>query len=419
MRELNFKCCVIGGGISGLYLAYKLIQNQIFDGHEICVVEASSHFGGRLDTQQLSESTISELGAGRFNPRIHLILEQILREFSIDLIPFEYKIKLPSDLDYKFFENCFHTLSTFVFDESDSFVQAIQKRLGVEAAHRFCSLSGYKDALMDKRMSAKSGFDLISKHPEIMYSKFSKKSLWMSPRQGYKLLIDCLFDSLSQKGIRFMPKSEIIEIKKSLGVISNSSFLIHPQFIFFAIPPTLIKKIKNPWADQLYILDSIVNISLFKCFVQFEETWWKGTDLDMSCFVSENETQKLYFNSSTSQIFFYCDHKNALFWKDLSERSNVKFIETLLVKIEEVIKFKIPKNAKVKSILYKFWPIGVSYLEKHSRLIDKGFYELSDNVCICSDVFTKMSGWIEGSLMSVEAIISKLEASKLKSFCTN
>ena len=54
---------IIGGGISGLYLAYNLIQDNKYK--DILLVESSSELGGRIRTEKMEEVPL-EMGAARF-----------------------------------------------------------------------------------------------------------------------------------------------------------------------------------------------------------------------------------------------------------------------------------------------------------------------------------------------------------------
>jgi protoporphyrinogen oxidase len=45
---------IIGGGISGLYSAHKLLHNALYNHQDIAVFEKTTQLGGRLDTKYSS-----------------------------------------------------------------------------------------------------------------------------------------------------------------------------------------------------------------------------------------------------------------------------------------------------------------------------------------------------------------------------
>ena len=58
----NYDLVIIGGGISGLFLAYKLCETNL----KILVLEKDSNLGGRIQTKYVN-NYLYEGGAARFN----------------------------------------------------------------------------------------------------------------------------------------------------------------------------------------------------------------------------------------------------------------------------------------------------------------------------------------------------------------
>ena len=71
---------IIGGGISGLFLAYNLIQDDKYK--DILLIEGSSELGGRIRTEKLDEIPL-EMGAGRFSSG-HLKLLSLIKKLNLD-----------------------------------------------------------------------------------------------------------------------------------------------------------------------------------------------------------------------------------------------------------------------------------------------------------------------------------------------
>ena len=65
---------IAGAGIAGLYTAYNI--NKHFPDAKICILEASPHIGGRLNTLDYDGIQVDSGGA-RFNNKQHRILNLI------------------------------------------------------------------------------------------------------------------------------------------------------------------------------------------------------------------------------------------------------------------------------------------------------------------------------------------------------
>ena len=65
---------IIGGGITGLYLAYKL--NKLHPECPLTVIEKTNRLGGRILTKTKNNLKI-DIGAGRFSENHKLIIELI------------------------------------------------------------------------------------------------------------------------------------------------------------------------------------------------------------------------------------------------------------------------------------------------------------------------------------------------------
>ena len=71
------KIAVIGGGITGLYVASQLSKNN-----DVHLFEANNRLGGRVHTVYKGNDVIFETGAGRFNKN-HKRLFRLLRKLNL------------------------------------------------------------------------------------------------------------------------------------------------------------------------------------------------------------------------------------------------------------------------------------------------------------------------------------------------
>ena len=83
---------IIGGGISGFYLSYNLIQDDKYK--DILLIEGSSELGGRIRTEKIDDFPV-DIGGARFSSK-HLRLLSLIKGFNLE----DKMIELPKDINY-------------------------------------------------------------------------------------------------------------------------------------------------------------------------------------------------------------------------------------------------------------------------------------------------------------------------------
>ena len=87
----NYDLVIVGGGISGLFLAYKLAETNL----KVLLLEKEKKLGGRIHTIK-KDNYSYEAGAARFNEN-HLKLISLINELDLQ----DQMIQLPKDIDTK------------------------------------------------------------------------------------------------------------------------------------------------------------------------------------------------------------------------------------------------------------------------------------------------------------------------------
>jgi monoamine oxidase len=75
---------IVGGGIAGLYVAFKLAETERF---EVTVFEAGPRFGGRIETVRMGPFE-AEFGPMRFEPAVQPLLAGLLKNLGLRTDPF-------------------------------------------------------------------------------------------------------------------------------------------------------------------------------------------------------------------------------------------------------------------------------------------------------------------------------------------
>lgn len=83
------KVAIVGGGIAGVYTAWRLTRPEVDVSYDITLLEATDRFGGRIRSQLIPPLKFrAELGAMRFHPTHHL-LRALIDDLDIPTRPFD------------------------------------------------------------------------------------------------------------------------------------------------------------------------------------------------------------------------------------------------------------------------------------------------------------------------------------------
>jgi hypothetical protein len=83
------KVAIIGGGIAGVYTAWRLMHSEQADQFEVTLFESTDRMGGRIHSQLIPPLEFrAELGAMRFHPTHHL-LRALIADLNIPIRPFD------------------------------------------------------------------------------------------------------------------------------------------------------------------------------------------------------------------------------------------------------------------------------------------------------------------------------------------
>src|SRR5438128_10287169 len=90
-RSSNLEYAVVGGGVSGTYVAWRLLDAS-HNPTKIKLFEAEQQVGGRLLTVDMPRSTCRvELGGMRYSKK-QLLLSNLIPKLGFTGIPFKYPI---------------------------------------------------------------------------------------------------------------------------------------------------------------------------------------------------------------------------------------------------------------------------------------------------------------------------------------
>lgn len=406
---------IIGSGLLGLAIAYELVSNCQIEGRDIFIFDEGESPSNRLATYTSIGGGLCELGAGRFNPVLHPLLDILLRKFDIHLTEFEYEIILANAPDQIILNQFNELTGNFKKQSENSFFDFVCLEMGKDQAKLLCNLIGYQ-ALHSKHLSISNGIKMIQTHPESIF-RFNGSRNWFTPLNGFSELIHSLTNFLKSSGVNFFHSMRLCKISQNqemtrlnwlkhgvekIATDTLNSFFALPLSSFFSIPNTF--NLRTDFSSQ------VVDVPLFKCFIGYKNSWWDRYKMDKKCVITGCELQKVYFNSRNKNIFFYCDSENASYFNKLWLSDDQVFFNEVCRQISIATHLPIKELEDSNSLVAKYWPQGVLFWNKDYSPNYDGYFSLNDNSFVCSDLFTIYNGWMEGALISAKAVSANFKA---------
>jgi protoporphyrinogen oxidase len=407
------KIIIVGGGISGLYLGYKLA-----DHYDVTILEKSDRLGGRIMTKSYAGINF-EAGAGRFS-RCHKILFKLLEDFGLTskdkLIPIKKTFKYTGI--YNKIED-HDTDINYYYNKVFNHLQMKDKlHLGTTELANMTTYDFLKSVLTPREFN-----NLISIYPfkgDIKYSsalcglnilscEYNSKQFFVL-NGGLEQLVNSLEEQILSKGGII---KKVIEVTSCFSSNNGDSYILKDsnglQYscdkLILCIPPLALEKL-NPNMKYFGFLKHLKHLPLLRIYFYYEEPQGvlEGlvktvTDLDIH-FILPMNPQMIMIS--------YTDSELADMWYSLYNSDSEEFYKKILGEFREVLGVELEKPSKV---FMEYWADGMYVWKKGYDYIqnaDKISYPCK-NLYISNEGFSDKQGWIEGSLRMANDILGEME----------
>lgn len=410
----NYDIIIIGGGISGLFLAYKLS----FVNLSILLVESSNRLGGRIYTKH-NQGVTFESGAARFHST-HKKLLSLLQE--LDLVGLIYP--LPRVLDHNLRKKDMRIHSSPPYETSHNLdtMNLLQKSIVMKDKFKKeeltnISLFQYLTLIFDHETALfmKDSFGYDSEFIELnAYSALNmfEKDLFSSDQYyslqgGVSLLIEKLQSKLQQKdNVTIQMNKQVIDINDRMVLLSgNETFYF--KYLLCAIPQKSL--LQFPYFKSLSSLNSVKEIPLLRIYAKYPEkdVWFKGiqrttTDNILRHIIPIDPSKGLIMIS-------YTDNHLAETWRNAYMNGEDFLIKMLHKEIKSLYDIDPPAP---EFISFDYWANGL-HVWKPGSDSSKVSSEIirpipGKNIFICGESFSLKQGWIEGALETCYQVASSL-----------
>jgi len=411
---------IIGGGISGLYTAYKISKSAKYAHSRIALLEKEEYLGGRVFTYHDKYMDV-EAGAGRFNNK-HKLLLNLLIELNL-----EGKIQnttgksyyAPSDYTNSIYENENYNIIDRIIKLGKSEKREVLQNLSfTEYSSRF--LSTQEVEYIQQSFGYYSELVVMNAYDSIrLLEDMRPSNKFHSLEGGFSQIIEKLVEQLNKnKNITIFVKKEVISFKHSDGIFeitTDNQMKYTCNKIICTLPSNAMKKIKlragfpmkqkNTFRESL---DKIYCGSLCRIYSNFDNIWFKG----LSKTTTNNNLRIIIpYNEKKGTIMIsYSDNKYADYWNHLYHKKGIEHVNRELQRyIHQSLGISIPKPKHTKIFYWKcgvgYWKIGANSAEI-SRYIIHPFSDI--DFFVCGENYSENQQWMESALETSNHVLSLL-----------
>jgi hypothetical protein len=402
------KHTIIGSGITGLYLAYKLLLNGISSA-DIVIFEGSQRIGGRIYTNEYKGFRYS-VGAGRLGKK-HKYVMKLIKDFNLQ----DQIITIPKNTNY-FIEGRLMNEQRLLKHYNSKFKSlkelwryAIEKNKGTKYdpnlynLHNYFSLIlsanevellkvslGYLGEMYD--MNAYNGLLTLRKDFDISNNDF------FVMRDGIQILCDVLYKYIVDAGVSVKFSSILEDIKDDKKTIKVNGNTYNYSKLYLTLKRSDYMKI-DYFKKYDYLFNTVSDGHLLRIFAQYKDVWFK----DMPKILTQNKLQFIIpidYNSGLIQIS-YSDRYNADFWNAFKTDKDVKKYLTKI--LNEMFPEKNIKEPEWITMHFwesgdHMWNVGVN-TKKIQGEIDKLF--IPKDIYILGETYSERQAWVEGAIETV------------------
>tara|TARA_Y100000389_G_C17445954_1_gene511611 strand:+ start:40 stop:1623 length:1584 start_codon:yes stop_codon:yes gene_type:complete len=395
---------IVGGGISGLFMAYKLSET----GSNILLLESSGRWGGRVYTKK-EKGVQFELGAARISSK-HTKILSLLNELGLD----KELVKLPSKINYKVNgpKINFYTLIKDVLKDSKLYTKKYLQSINLQ---QLCidTLDHDGAKLLQGKLGYDSEFEFLNAHQAL---KSYKKDLFIPcdffvMKSGLTSITDSLVKLLDAKdNVKLKLDCTVTDIGKNYVQIDKKKK--YGSTILCCTPYQTLKQF--PKFKDVSEVDAVKPIPLIRIYAKYPKdkngkVWFHGLDRT----ITDNYIRHIIPIDYESGLIMisYTDGQYADMWSNLVKLGNTVLIDHLHKEIKEVLGKTPPKPEFITSY---YWSAGV-HMWKPGHNVNEVYEKMlqpfeNEKIYVVNEAYSKHQCWMEGSLEASYDVLELLDS---------
>ena len=394
---------IVGGGIAGLYCAYKLSETQ-----NVALFDERNYIGGRIYTH----SKGYEVGAARFNDS-HTQLLELIKYYKLTKMP------IPKEIDYiEYIEDKENEVTMNSHIEFQKTLNKVVKN--TKKTNNLKNITFYEHLIKILKSKEKADrivniFVYYSEMKEMnafdAYNTFKKdfgNVQYYILMEGLSNLCENMMKTIRKNGSKVYLKSRINSVERVNDYFrigrENRKRKITGKKVIFAIKPHQLKDFPIISSIHKYT-KAVYNAPLIRIYAVYKDVWFKNINRTTTNNILR---QIIPINKKTGLIMIsYTDGKDTKpFMKnDFELKSDSELKQIVAKNIKKVFPDKnIGEPDYFKAHL---WTVGCHHWLPNfdSTKIQKDILNPVENVYICGEGFSDKQAWIEGALNSASKVI--------------
>jgi len=404
----KYDTIIVGGGIAGLFLAYKLKDSK----QDILLLEKEGEWGGRIHTIYKTDYHY-ECGAARISNKHHKLMT-LIHELGLE----DQLIKLPEDIDIiihnKRSSMNINSLLKELFIRSKGLskeylenIVLFQLLIDVYDYDTAVSIRegfGYDSEFMS--LNAKAGLDMFKK------DLFKEDTEYFVFKEGLSKIVTTIVNNLKSHSNVTIKLSEGLEDIEDSYILTDKKNRLYYDKIILTIPQEHLVKLE--YLKEVKHLDSVQGIQLLRIYFKYPvkdcESWFKS--------ISRTTTDNYL------RHIIPIDYKNGLIMISYTDGYPVKLLSALHQRGEKVLVEAIHKEIKdifgirknipyPEEVHFHLWENGCHFWKPGSDMndiYDKMLKPISGKeIYLCGESFSKKQAWIEGAIESCYDVLKKMK----------
>lgn len=441
LRPMSCDVVVVGGGISGMYMAETLMRMKKED--SVCLFEKDSRFGGRIYDYRFSQApNISiSLGAWRVD-REHKRVMALTKRFNIPMLKIDITdahwetrgVFVSSAQALK--EQAFPTLLSGPF--ANMTLSEMKKYAWMNITReKTLEFPAYRDFLCHQLGSEGCEFSMAMYTVKRIYGEestlfryelneaFSSASYdYYRPPGGLSHIVSALERSAKLLGVKMyaMEKVKAIHRKGNLFTVDTDNFTVSARKLIIAVPTTPFEEISGDVAADIKrnaFFEDILPLPAFKAVALYSYPWWENiTSLHnltlkplerffsgASCLVGIMPHSGRGLHGEAVLQLSYSWRACAVKWGELSKLPKAVLESELKKAIQEV--FPGAVLPEPLDMMFKYWEkVAWHYTKAGSNVSRYDLMKwakrpfLGEDVFIVGEAYSVFAGWNEGAFQS-------------------
>ena len=419
LNNNKYDIIIIGGGITGLFLTYKLCETDL----DILLVESTNKLGGRIQTIY-KDNMNYEAGAARFH-ETHSKLITLIHELNLS----DKIIQLSNDIHFHLRGyNNDKNYSTHILNDKLNYENLLKRSYDMKDKYDnkilrnitffqyLCMIFDYERAefIKDSFGYDSEFYELNSEAALEMFQDdfIMNNKNYYCLKNGLSEIIHKLEDRIQNyKNVKIIKNCHVENIIEN-GIITKHGTYYFNKLIC-TIPRNSLKKIKI--FNEMKELDTVENIPLLRIYFKYpkDKIWFKN----MKRTITNNHIRHIIPIDIENGLIMisYIDGKLSKDWDNIYKNNDDFLIEMIHNEIYMIYSIKASKPEFVSYHLCNegihFWKPGVSMIDSYFKIL-RPFKD--KNIFIGGESYCRKQGWIEGCLDNCYDILKLLDLSNIE-----